>query len=118
MNRMDGSSKAARWAGEFIHMEPIEALLPIAEFWRRAGPMTKWPSPREDCWALFMAAQLVRFWSHPTAPRPCWARVAFNQLRNPYGSPEPCAGCAYCAYAGWAYWTCAGWAYWTCAGGA
>ena len=40
MARMLGSSRAARWPGEFIHMVPIEAPLPIAEFCRRAGPMT------------------------------------------------------------------------------
>ncbi len=44
--RIVGSSKAARWAGEFIHIEPMLANAPMAAFCRRAGPMTKWPMPR------------------------------------------------------------------------
>ncbi len=39
-----GSSNAAACAGEAIHMAPGNPP-PMAEFCRRAGPMTKWPRP-------------------------------------------------------------------------
>ena len=46
IQRIVGSSKAARCAGEFIHIDPILATEPKAAFCRRAGPITKWPIPR------------------------------------------------------------------------
>ena len=35
-----GSSRAAWWAGEAIHMEQTADMAPMPEFWRRAGPIT------------------------------------------------------------------------------
>ena len=46
IQRIVGSSKAARCAGDAIHIDPILETEPMAEFCRRAGPITKWPIPR------------------------------------------------------------------------